>query len=375
MAKKFLFALFLFAIQLSTTPIFANAESVTVRASEDCSAPAPDSLRITSIGTNFTSLAWVPAWMGATHTLLVQESDGSGGWTSMSVFQNIPGSTFLVDSLEPGTSYRYILATECPNGEVSQFKSIIDGVTLIVDLTIHGRTPLTPQQEVKCNSIPLNVNWKGFKVNYSGGVGAIESSFEIELDGSTDVLIKRVGLDNPIVAANSEQLEWPTCNDQVVPGGLSIIIIRLLNGGPEKEIAGVLDLSKNSSGVKICPDYDNSDFPWKNTYTVTGLIAARSSESLECIQMVNPRTAELETIQAQSPFQQTLRVFLNRNQTEDENIGVSLINLNGQVLFEQEYTTPIQELVIPTGDISVGLYVLKINCDRGLKTLKVLKVD
>jgi hypothetical protein len=169
---------------------------------------------------------------------------------------------------------------------------------------------------------------------------------------------------------------WPDCDEQTIKGGMSFKIVRLLDEG-NYEIAGVasLDFNYYPPSLKVCPIYDHPTFPWKNTYTLTGLIAARASASQECIPRGTVLMTEMENIQAQSPFQQTLRIFLNQTQSENEKIGVSLTNLNGQAIFEQEYTTPIQELEVSTANIPIGLYVLKISYDWGFKILKILKVE
>ncbi|MFN0216715.1 MAG: fibronectin type III domain-containing protein, partial [Saprospiraceae bacterium] len=166
MAKNILLTLFFCGTSLVFTPVFASNEPLLLGFNQEvCTAPAPDSFRITGIGGDFIALAWNPVWVGAIHTLEVLENDGTGGWIPLDTFPDLPGGSFTVEGLNAGTEYRFILATNCASGETSEIKTIIDGITLIVDLVINGRNPVSPVP-IDCAALPLNKNWVGFKVEY-----------------------------------------------------------------------------------------------------------------------------------------------------------------------------------------------------------------
>jgi hypothetical protein len=118
MANNLLFSLFFSILQLIAAPIFApddlkssDEKSLT---SDDCSAPAPDSFRVTTEGVHFVSLAWHPMWVGATHTLTqLKKVVGTEAWVPVDTFLNIPGGSFTVTNLEYGSKYRFVIATNC----------------------------------------------------------------------------------------------------------------------------------------------------------------------------------------------------------------------------------------------------------------------
>jgi len=378
MAKKILLALLFCAMHMACSPVFA-ANDTAFRA-DVCTAPAPDSFRITSIGGDFISLAWVPAWVGAEHTLSVLENDGVGGWITFDTLHNVPGSSQTVEGLEPGMEYRFILATNCSTGEPSELVKIIDGITLIVDLTIIGRNPNTPVA-VDCGSIPLNSNWVGFKVEQISAGISIANFFELVVDGNntssnffSKVQIRRVYRDHPLVAVNPDN-QWPTCDDPLlIDVGASFRMARLLGNGPNMELIGWIDLYQNSgSSISICPDYNHPDLPWKNTYKFTALVAPKASAMPGCGNRSGTKTKAYAEIKAQSPFDQTLHVFFPTSFPDSHKTCFRLLNTQGQTVWLKQMDGGTNEVELPTGSIIPGFYILQIETKDVTHSLKVIK--
>ena len=86
MAKNLLFTLLFCSLYFAiTTPCAGSELTLTknhILQADECTAPPPDSFRITSIGTNIISLAWNPVWIGAGHTVVVLEKNSAGGVAS-----------------------------------------------------------------------------------------------------------------------------------------------------------------------------------------------------------------------------------------------------------------------------------------------------
>jgi len=382
MAKKILLTLLFCVTQLALCPVFATCKPELQCLQLDmCTAPAPDSFRITSIGGNFIALAWTPAWIGANHTLAVLENDGAGGWMTFDTFHNVPGSSYTVEGLESGTEYRFILATNCPSGEPSELKTIIDGITLIVDLAIIGRNPNKPVA-VDCSSIPLNANWVGFKVEYESSGISIANFFEfviVETNQTSSnffskVEIRRVFRDHPIVAIDLFE-DWPTCNAPVLfDVGKSFRMARLFGGGPNKEFIGWIELYQNSSSsISICPDYDHPDLPWKNAYKFTALVAPKASVMPGCNNRSDNITKVYANFKAQSPFDQTLHVFSPFSFSENRKTFFQLLNTQGQTVWSERMEMITSEVEFPTGSITPGFYILQIETEGQTHALKVIK--
>jgi len=383
MAKKILLTLLFCVTQLALCPVFATCKPELQCLQLDmCTAPAPDSFRITSIGGNFIALAWTPAWIGANHTLAVLENDGAGGWMTFDTFHNVPGSSYTVEGLESGTEYRFILATNCPSGEPSELKTIIDGIALILDLAIIGRNPNKPVA-VDCSSIPLNANWVGFKVEYESSGISIANFFEfviVETNQTSSnffskVEIRRVFRDHPIVAIDPDEF-WPTCDVSLIPNvGTTFRMARLFGGGPNKEFIGWIDLYQNSSSsINICPDYDHPDLPWKNAYKFTALVAPKASSMPGCSNRSENITTSYADLKAQSPFDETLHVFFPASFPEGEKTSFRLLNTQGQVVLDKKIEMITSEIVLPIKTLAPGIYILQIEMGGEAHSLKVIKV-
>jgi len=382
MAKKILLTLLFCVTQLALCPVFATCKPELQCLQLDmCTAPAPDSFRITSIGGNFIALAWTPAWIGANHTLAVLENDGAGGWMTFDTFHNVPGSSYTVEGLESGTEYRFILATNCPSGEPSELKTIIDGITLIVDLAIIGRNPNKPVA-VDCSSIPLNANWVGFKVEYESSGISIANFFEfviVETNQTSSnffskVEIRRVFRDHPIVAINSDNL-WPTCDAPLlIDVGTSFRMARLFGSGPNFELIGWLNLVQNSSSsISICPDYNHSILPWKNAYKFTALAAPKASTMPGCSNRSENITTSYADFKAQSPFDETLHIFFPAFFSKGDKTSFRLLNTQGQTIWSDRIEVITSEVVFPVRSIISGLYILQIETEGETHSLKVIK--
>jgi len=382
MAKKILLTLLFCVTQLALCPVFATCKPELQCLQLDmCTAPAPDSFRITSIGGNFIALAWTPAWIGANHTLAVLENDGAGGWVTFDTLLNVPGSSYTVDGLESGTEYRFILATNCPSGEPSELKTIIDGITLIVDLAIIGRNPNKPVA-VDCSSIPLDANWVGFKVEYVSSGISIANFFEfVVVDGNnasgnffSKVEIRRVFRDHPIVAIDPDEF-WPTCDVPVLLNiSKSFRMARLFGSGPNKERIGWINLVQNSaSSISICPEYNHPTLPWKNSYIFTALVAPKANSLPGCSDRSGNVPLPYADFNAQSPFDQTLNVFFPKSFSGDAKTIIRLLNTQGQTVLDERIEMITSEVAIPVRSIACGIYILQIETGGKMHSLKVIK--
>lgn len=385
MAKKILFALLFLSTFLQTASLFATKEPIPkvhqVLIGSDCTAPPPTNFRITSIGGNFIALAWTPAWLDATHTLEVFKNDGLGSWIHLNTLHNVQDSSRTVDNLESGTEYRFVIATNCGSGGPSELKGIIDGITLIVDLVIDGRRPAIPVS-VDCENIPLNFDWVGFKIHYMLEGQRIENFFEFVVvdESSTNnnffskVEIRRTFRDNAIVAIDPFDF-WPTCIEPVrFDVGSSFKMARLINGGPNKELIGWIDLHLNSSlKISMCPDLDHQDLPWKTDYVFSALIAPKASALPGCGDRSEVNAVIYQNLKAQNPFEEVLNVFLPETFLNNGRCLFRLFNLKGQILMEQNIEVVSPQVAFPMESLIPGIYMLQIESEGEIQIAKVVK--
>ena len=387
MVKRIPFVLIFVALQLCCsasiiTSIVPSPENQTTKVLV-CDAPPPDSFRITATNTETgtITLSWIPAWVGANHTLEVLKKATSGTWVPENTFYNVPGSLYNVPNLLYGSEYRFKIATNCTSGEPSYKTAIIDGIVLILDLVLAGRTPISPVIVEECSTIDyLAHNWVGFKVasNTGGSNPTVYNYFELGTSGdvgSQKVQIKRV-IYGPRILASDEIFNFPK-----IPFPLKVMIFdktfkvfELI--GVNKYTIGYLTVYFNEINhtFKICKD-PNHD--WDNHYTfemltavsANGFLSPENSERLD----LTSKTSKNFTVQ--SPIKDRLNIFIAGIPLGKGSIMIQLLNLRGQTVFEQDFNSDSDKMSIPVAFLPAGLYILRIETAGQVQSIKIVKPE
>jgi hypothetical protein len=371
MAKFKFFGLFFLLFHLSSTQLnILLARPVQAGTLQDqCNLPAPDSFRITQVGGDFISLAWNPIFPGANHQLVVLESDGMGGWVTILIENQVSGDTYRADNLEPGISYRFVVATKCANGDPSEIKAIIDGITLILDLVIDGRKPVNPIYVGSCQYIPKGFDWIGFSVLTIDGDSPIENYFELLPKGietsnsnsSKKFELKRFAIDHPIVASNELGM-WPNCDEPQIKAWNGIVRIdKLIGGGIGREIVGYVDIAEMifPSGYYICPDYDHPDFPWKSNYQFKPMVSFKTAPPQNCGERNLVEHSKVDIMQ-QTIFSNNIQINLESHIDELNQVSVRVYNETGQIFFNTLIDYGMQVLNVDAANWPSGSYVVNI---------------
>jgi hypothetical protein len=379
MAKFLLPALFFCFYLFVVTPSFASEEpgkpEKISRLSEVCDAPAPDSFRVTSIGGSFISLAWKPAWEGATHVLYVSQKNTSGGWTAQSVLPNVSGNSITVEGLVGGKEYRFRIATKCGSGEPSELTSFVDGIALIVELTLAGRTPKDPQQ-ISCTGIDHTKHpWLGFRIDGN----AQSNLFEVNIHGEQQnpfASIKRVNTENPIVAV-SEWFLFPSDFDPVIDNVKVPFLIQNLNSDPPKNIGWVDIIIAGTNPLKIdmCQVLDKPEKPWDNGYD---FIVLKASEAVKIPTGggtgqgfgQDPKDSWFEV---QNPFSDNINIFIPQYRKIEGSASLRLFNANGQDILTQKFDVLDSQISLPTQWLKQGIYFIQIESNQEVWRRKVIK--
>jgi hypothetical protein len=387
MAKNFLFALLFTALHLPLHPIMGFHGTLLVETpelkSDECTAPPPDSFRVTERSTNFISLAWEPTWQGATFQLSVSQKNAVGEWEPLLAPPIIQDTFYRVDNLESGKEYRFMLATRCSNGDPGTLQAYKDDGTLILELVLGGRIPINPQIVEDCQNIPLNYNWVGFRIDYQEGGTMVSNFFEYKkyapvasAQGATWIM--RGYYDNPpIYAAEPGQEKYPIHDVPKVPSIWPFKIIRKLVNSPLKEIAGFVTVSEKNfpPSVGLCVV---QSIPWKPAYTFTPLVAESAMNPFDG-ENSNDRNSTNNTIDvkpiAQSPFTDNLNILFPSRSADTGPKVLRLISMNGQQVFKQRFEVSFDQASLPTSQLMPGVYVLVIESPYEVHTLQVIKAS
>ncbi len=382
MANKHLFTLLFCAFSLVSAYTFASNTPVRLHDIElsldVCTAPPPDSFRITGAGPSHISLGWIPKWVGADHHLSIFRENLSGGWDFL---YSIPGG--LVDSytfsnLEFNTKYRFKIATKCSGGlgEPSELVSIVDGITLILDLVLDGRTPINPDQLTGCPTINYqDHNWVGFKIERNSGTISTANYFEFEVEGPNTPQIKRDLTESKIVAGNFNHAypKLPSPVKVTIEGEFTFRIFQVKGPYSFTDI-GFLDFKFDDVNhtIQICKSPTEI---WDNNYSFT-LLTAETAVGFDTPQILNRSNSFLhnhESFVVQNPFSETLNIFFPNLTNETSMANVTLVSSSGQTVFEQQFIQSTDGFSITTGTLTPGIYFLRIETGNTIQTLKVFK--
>lgn len=388
MVKKLNFTLLFTLFVLTFTPVFALSEhapetdNIEVNA---CNAPPPDSFRIRSIGSSFVTLDWIPAWNGADHQLSVYIKNTSGDWDSLDTYFSIPDAHYTVHGLEPGSEYRFKIATKCTNGDPSELSAFVDGIVLIIDLAVSGRTPLHPVA-VNCEDIPLNHEWIGFMIECNTCRDHISTLFEIntlnvnnhENNSFSEVQIKRVETNAQIVAVDEGGF-WPTISTPILVDVWNPFRVdHLIPGTFSKEIVGFVEFEEWASNLHVCADYDNHSKPWNKIYQFTALTAENvvgGHKNSNRTDLINEDSLLFNNkFRAQTPFNNNMNVFVPASFSKSI-VSIKLLNINGQPVLDQQFEIQGVTFSFPVQNIPSGIYFLQINSEGIHEMIKVVKTQ
>lgn len=376
MAKKILSTLLLCTFCVSFTSVFASNESTTngkpSSKTTECNAPAPDSFRVTNIGSDLVTLGWTPAWTGATQTLELSIED-SGNWVVLFTNNEVPGDSYTLNELEPGY-YKARIATNCVGGGTGIEYIDVPIRFKIIDLTTAGRTPLNPVN-VNCEFIDYtNHEWVGFRVKEINT--GIANFFEFVITDGEYPEVRRVTTNHPIVAVNKEG-EFPIHPGQIVEANFPFRLDDLKDGQPENlvNIGYFICQMNGENHIKLCHDDESLEIPWKPEYEFTALVA-------ESILVEDPDpstdksyedTALFNEIKVQNPFNLNLNLFFPSFITGHNKVQLELINTSGQVKLKFSLNSAGTNVSIPTESILPGIYFLQVSTGNKNQILKIIK--
>lgn len=377
MAKFFLFSAFflVFSFGENTTKASSTCFSSLLGREKplDCSAPAPTNFRIISQGPDFISLAWTPAWVGATHTLLIEKILDETQSEYVGIFYQIGDTTFTFTGASPDTAYRFIIATECVNGEVSHFTSEVESDKTILDLTIMGRSPVNPIS-IPCTGINMNdYSWVGFTVSGVTQNIFLTNTFEIAQreGGALRYQIKRVGDNSPIVAVTPTG-NWPNIDNPVLisPNPFQMALKSNL---PNFFKIGQIHLSYNNGNpeiIDLCQVLDDPSNPWSKFFTYTVLVeASGKKELISRFEMPLSNTKYFVT----NPFDDRISIFTEFNITSDQSTRIQIFSLGGELIIDKDFELFDSSIEVETNGLPSGLYLLMIRQQGERQVFKLVK--
>ena len=377
-------------LALSSVFAFGNASSIGgpsheafVSTTNPCDLAAPTNFHVQAIGSTWVTLAWTPTVLGVDHRVKTfRASDG------VMVDNQIVGAAMApaltVIGLQPGVTYFSTICAICPDGTDSQYFALSPNYdTLIGELIVMGFNESPNNEscgirnpgdycEFKINGAenifkirPINgITWRKFRIqkitvegvaiNRVSLNGLFHPYYSFKLDGQPAAFVAVRGktyevIVSGLVIAKFELSEYPSVNAGYITWSMDNTgyeIIRLT--------AGPNGLSDPSGGKITELDYNNSEAQDRD-------IQDQTSAELGMV-MISP-----------NPFTDNLDVYLPQNAAEQ--VKLRLFNLSGQMVLDQQYTSGQTQYSLSTANLSPGFYLLRIEADGEVQTLKVVKSE
>lgn len=358
------------------TPVSFGSKGST----SECNLPAPENFHVVGIGTNWVDLAWdaLPSAEGGYRIRTFRSSDdllinttNVDTWDIISV---------RINGLVSGEQYYSIINARCAEGEDSeQERQSSDFIALILDLLVQGYS--APYTSTNCTIIngvnnncifPLTPNTVfPFKIQ----TGFVNRDFGIKVipSGGVDVRFQCLLISEESVypfkfyCSNRINTDPPPCYatefiDVTYPlNGEEALIARFTLGSTTTN--SIFSCVLIESGFQI--RYLNPK-PLPNPSTPPAPTALRerdqAGEQLGNFAFCTP-----------NPFSDALDVTLNQPvQTE---ASIQLLNLSGQTVLNQPLAIGQEQHTLFTEHLPNGFYMLRIEADGEVQTLKVFKSE
>ncbi|MBC7776008.1 MAG: T9SS type A sorting domain-containing protein [Phycisphaerae bacterium] len=366
--------LFLFACLLAATLLGANNAPVPVTSPVTsivdgglCNLPAPFLFHIEEVGTTWVMYAWGGNAANEHRIRTYRASDNALLNTT-----NVPpgNGSAVINNLPHGTEVYGIINTICSNGDNSPNEAQSAPIfTLIMDLIVNGVQ--APEGQITCV-----IQGPGGYCEFSGAPDSI-TIFRVRSTkpASTRAFgMNRTGSSNPQYHAYFEKSN----NDD---NSIFDFRCELANSGPNCDGPTQGQIWYSSTPIAIFT-------PSQTTQTISKLHVSGLGSNYRVEKLgtfaygfrpLDPsRGASVglspSAIQASpNPFSDFLDVFPGN--TSAEKITLQLYSLSGQKVLGQQFLGGQEQYTLSTAGLSNGFYLLRIEADGEVQTMKVVKSE
>ena len=363
---SFILAFCLFAstfLDAANIPVPTALSTIPAILEDACEISSPDNYHLVGVGTTWVELAWdfQSNALGGYRVRVYRASDNSLIGTYLRA-QNNTG--VLIELLTPGETYKCVINSRCENGDDSAITNELGPTTLILELVVSGYE--APNSGANCSITasgycPLSApNISPFKICKIEMNQIVESeSFAIVQSNINGGYTCEAGSDGPNFSffCSSGSAPGPEgCNYNnpfviIKYNGVGAGIVSIVNQDGYKLAASL------SQGYRIY-GYETGSAPPPGG----GGAGGREISSTHL------------AITSPNPFSNFLDVFLAQPATDK--VHIQLFNLSGQVVLERQFEADNQQqFSLPTADLSPGFYLLRIEANGALQTLKVVKSE
>lgn len=335
----------------------------------------PTNFHVTNIGTSFADLAWDASTQVQAYLLRIIDVA-----TQQEVYQqSLPGtaSSANVSGLQSGWKYKFLLTAICQESGDNSKAAEADGITLVLDLVVVASPPGTVNEDCElqedelgpCGNFPWeSTTYQYFSIKYNpSGVSRL---FRMRLAGEgsqycqtqqANPLLERLG-DN----AGDNYFRFYASNGSAPPTCAGTVKIKRVINGSEQEICTLDALTPSLASWpngRLYVDQITSGYSiHRVSFTISG--GERGDDS---------SWTPIDNPWATNPFTDELEVNVPGPENASGPLTIDLFDLEGRRVAGEQYAQPQSQAIIPTAELSPGVYFLRIAAGGQVTTLKVIK--
>lgn len=362
MLKKLFFALSLvwttsglFAATFTTHP---PTQLGNVQVSFTCNLPAPSNFQVIELTNNSVKLSWdiVPAALQGYRIRTYRSSDNA---LISTIFKPQDILEAEITGLSSGEDYYSLINSIDENNQNGEDVNSVSFKTLILDLVVIGFQSGSgaPVCEItNSGSCSFSPSGSNFRIITPLGKNK-DFILKKDPEGDPDNFLCQIQSNQSPYFFTCSNGNVPDCNS---PGPLNIK--NTLSDPPV--LIATFDVGKAFNTPSL-----------NCSYLARGYII----QKLAPMRPANPRGNALEAetslngMAFPNPFANTLEVSLA--QPINENLRLQLFNLNGQKVLDQSFQTNQDQYLLSTEGLPLGFYMLRIEADGQVQTLKVVKSE
>lgn len=356
----------------SNGPTLASYQGANPSGILSCALPPPSNFHVVEQGPTSVTFGFIPSMDGASSRIKTyRASDGF-----LLDDRIIPSglTKAMIDNLPVNTDVYATINSICENGGDGPISARLDIISLILELIVVGYEPGT---ERTCTILaPLNAcpffangNMTTFKVSNNSesrefGVRYLSNYLQVSLPKGMNSDQKFKFYCNVAVEPACTMAELITVTYETNTGPVTVAKFDLLK--EYSSTVGYLRCLWLESGYKFermgpGPTGGGGQRP---DDPITGRTQARDDFSI---------STGVWVFVAPNPFTDILNVYLGDKITSQ--IHLQLYNLAGQKVLDQQSIGGQEQYALATADLSPGFYLLRIESDGEVQTLKVVKSE